>query len=85
MKNIQRLPQRQAELPDRRGGGGLSAMKVRLRWLESRSRDKRGLIMYFPTRSASVFVPALTRLWTEKPVCRQERILSAHSGLRSCW
>jgi hypothetical protein len=26
---------------------------------------------------------ALTRLWTEKPVCRQESNRSAHSGLRS--
>jgi len=37
--------------------------------------------MYFPTRSASGFVLARTRLWTLKPVCRQERMRSAHSGL----
>jgi hypothetical protein len=39
--------------------------------------------MYFPTRSASVFVLALTLLWTEKPVCRQESKRSAHAGLKS--
>ena len=39
--------------------------------------------MYFPTRSASGFVLVRTRLWTLKPVCRQERMRSAHSGLRS--
>ena len=42
-----------------------------------------GRIMYLPTRSASFFVFALTRLWTLNPVCRQERRRSAHSGLRS--
>jgi len=39
--------------------------------------------MYLPTRSASAFVLALTKLWTLKPLCRQERILSARSGLSS--
>jgi len=39
--------------------------------------------MYFPTRSASGFVLARTRLWRLKPVCRQERMRSAHSGLSS--
>jgi len=38
--------------------------------------------MYLPTRSASLFVVARTRLCTEKPVCRQESMRSAHSGLR---
>jgi len=33
--------------------------------------------------SASGFVLARTRLWTLKPVCRQERIRSAHSGLNA--
>jgi len=37
--------------------------------------------MYFPTRSASSLVFARTRLWTLNPVCLQERIRSAHSGL----
>jgi len=39
--------------------------------------------MYFPTRSASGLVVARTRLWTEKPVWRQDSKRSAHSGLRS--
>ena len=39
--------------------------------------------MYLPTRSASGFILALTKLWTLKPLCRQERILSPHSGLIS--
>jgi hypothetical protein len=43
MKNIQGLPQRQAELPDRRGGGGLSAMKVRLRRLTALKETTRPL------------------------------------------
>ena len=43
----------------------------------SRSRDRSGRIMYFPTRSASLIVLARTRLWTLNPVCRQERIRSA--------
>jgi len=34
-------------------------------------------------RSASTLVVARTRLWSEKPVCCQERMRSAHSGLRS--
>jgi len=38
---------------------------------------------YFSMRSASLFVLARTRLWTLNPVWRQERILLAHSGLRS--
>ena len=42
-----------------------------------------GRIIYFPTRSASFFVLARTRLWTLKPVCLQESKRSAHSGLRS--
>ena len=50
---------------------------------DSRSRASTGRIMYFPTRSASGFVLARTRLWTLKPVCRQERMRSAHSGLSS--
>jgi len=33
--------------------------------------------MYLPTRSASLFVLARTRLWTLNPVCRQERRHSA--------
>jgi len=37
------------------------------------SNTYKGLIMYFPTRSDSVFVLARTRLWTEDPVCRLER------------
>jgi hypothetical protein len=36
-----------------------------------------------PTPSAPVFVSTRTRLWTLKPVCRQARIRSAHSGPRS--
>jgi len=36
--------------------------------------------MDFPTRSASSFVLVRTRPWTENPLCRRERILSAHSG-----
>jgi hypothetical protein len=39
--------------------------------------------MSFPTRSALSLVLALTRLWTLKPVYRQERTRSAHSGLRN--
>ncbi len=42
---------------------------------ESRSKERSGRIMYFPTRSASAFVLARTRLWTLKPVCRQETLL----------
>ncbi len=42
-----------------------------------------GRIMYFSTRSASAFGLARTKLLTLKPVCRQERIRSAHSGLNS--
>ena len=38
--------------------------------------------MYFPTRSASIFVLARARLWTGNPECRQERRRSAHSGLQ---
>jgi len=36
--------------------------------------------MYLHTPSASTLVLARTRLWTEKPVCRQAKILSPLSG-----
>jgi len=35
--------------------------------------------MYFPTRSASFFVLALTLLWTEKPEWRQLTIFSTRA------
>ena len=36
--------------------------------------------MYFPTRSASSLVEALTLLWTEKPEWRQPAIFSTKAS-----
>jgi hypothetical protein len=76
------------ELRIRRAGApedGLSARAPAACSVTSRSRASTGRTMYFPTRSASIFVRARTRLWTLKPLCRHERIRSPHSSRRLAW